>query len=341
MRWTTPEFAASVVDSAGRTLIDRAAPERDQAEALAVINQWRSSHSFPLNTWQINLRRCSRSVDPGCVVVQRLKRLPSVRHKLERYPNLRLSRVQDIGGCRVVAPGVDQVEELSQFYRQQSRVKHRLVRFDDYISAPKASGYRGHHLVYEYQSDRTADWNGLKIEIQIRSQLQHAWATTVETVALFTNQRLKSSLGDSTWLEFFVFAGSAIALLEGRPPVDGTPDSLRELALILRRYLTDLDVFARLDAYNVALAASADRFQPGAHVIFNLDFSARRLTLQSYDDFDSAQSAYSRLEADTVSDPVRDVLLVRGESLAGLRASFPNYFGDTSAFVDALRVVTE
>jgi ppGpp synthetase/RelA/SpoT-type nucleotidyltranferase len=48
------------------------------------------------------------------------------------------------------------------------------VREYSYIEAPKESGYRGTHLVYRYYSDRSATWNGLSIEIQVRSRLQHA-----------------------------------------------------------------------------------------------------------------------------------------------------------------------
>jgi hypothetical protein len=38
-------------------------------------------------------------------------------------------------------------------------------------------------------------YNDLKIEMQLRSQYQHAWATAVETVGTFIGQALKSSIG--------------------------------------------------------------------------------------------------------------------------------------------------
>ena len=53
-----------------------------------------------------------------------------------------------------------------------SEMKHQLLRQDDYITTPRASGYRSHHLVYKYYSDRSDHWNDLRIEVQIRSQLQ-------------------------------------------------------------------------------------------------------------------------------------------------------------------------
>ena len=51
---------------------------------------------------------------------------------------------------------------------------------DDYITTPKDSGYRGVHLIYRYYSDKNETFNGLKIEVQIRTALQHAWATAVD-----------------------------------------------------------------------------------------------------------------------------------------------------------------
>jgi len=67
------------------------------------------------------------------------------------------------------------------------------------------------------------------IEIQIRTLLQHAWATAVETVGTFINMPLKSSLGDEGWLRFFALMGSAMAIAEGKSTVPGTSENIQEL----------------------------------------------------------------------------------------------------------------
>jgi len=211
MTWATPSHSKSAVDRAGATYVDTSVRAADRELALLVINNWRSSHSFPLNTLQVNLRKMATACDADPTVAQRIKRLPSIRHKLERFPRMQLSRMQDIGGCRAVLSSVEAVDELVTYYTTQSRMKHKLSREDDYVLQPKPSGYRGVHLVYNYYSDRSATWNGLKIELQIRSRLQHAWATAVETVGTFTQQALKSSQGGSDWLRFFALMSSAIA----------------------------------------------------------------------------------------------------------------------------------
>ena len=102
MVWTTPLYTKGTVERAGRTLANSLASPDELSEALAVINNWRSSHSFPLNTMQVGLRRRARQVDPEALVAQRIKRLSSIEAKLRRFDRMSLSRMQDIGGARAV-----------------------------------------------------------------------------------------------------------------------------------------------------------------------------------------------------------------------------------------------
>src|SRR5438270_11039884 len=77
-------------------------------------------------------------------------------------------------------------------------------------------------------------YNGLRIEIQLRSRLQLAWATAVETVSTFTGQALKSNIGDDAWKRFFALMGSSIARREGTSIIPNTPESRNELRRELR-----------------------------------------------------------------------------------------------------------
>ena len=60
-----------------------------------------------------------------------------------------------------------------------------FVRSTDYIENPKSSGYRSIHYIYKYSSN-IQDYDGLKIELQIRTRLQHSWAMAVETASYRT-----------------------------------------------------------------------------------------------------------------------------------------------------------
>lgn len=183
--------------------------------AAGIMGNWRSSHSYPLHALKMTLRRRARRLESGALVAQRLKRLPSIVNKLERSQGMKLSRMHDIGGCRAVLTNIQQVRKLVDSY-QISRGKNPKTRAEfvkpyDYIAEPKVDGYRSIHLVYKYRSDSELHkcWNGLRIEIQIRSRLQHAWATAVETVDAFSGTSLKTTGGSGSektdWGRFYCF----------------------------------------------------------------------------------------------------------------------------------------
>lgn len=338
---TRPAYSRQAVNNAGDTFVAPLASREDRELALAVINNWRSSHSVPLNTLQMNLRRGASDFDDDPTVAQRIKRLSSIRLKLDRFPDMKLARMHDIGGCRAVLSSVDNVEALTAFYKTKSRMKHRIVREDPYIAVPKPSGYRGIHLVFSYFSDKDAAWNGLKIEMQIRTRLQHAWATAVETAGAFTEQALKSSSGDASWLRFFALMSSAHALKEGTPLVPDTIENPSDLVAQVRKLASQLNVINRLETYGHAMRivdlVSADIKDP--IVLLELNTHSKQLSVRSYANPLVATEAYEALERATEGQPGMDVVLVRVETVASLRKAYPNYFLDTTAFVDSVREV--
>ncbi|MGY1751859.1 RelA/SpoT domain-containing protein [Blastococcus sp. SYSU D01042] len=325
------------MDKAAAEYISPATAPEDRELALAVINNWRSSHGFPLNTMQVSLRTRARQHDPDALVAQRIKRLPSIRSKIERFPNMSLSRMQDIGGCRAVLQSVDEVQALFQQY-QKGNGRHTLLRCDDYLfQQPKDSGYRGIHLVYSYRSDRKATYNGLRIELQLRSRLQHAWATAVETVGTFTQQALKSSQGADDWLRFFALMSSELAFREGTPLVPGTGPDRPAVIKELKRTAKRLDVVRRLNAYGATLRfVERQTGQSSRYFVLELNGETGELRLWAYSDLAQATEAYGAIERSSESDPNLDVVLVSVESLALLRRAYPNYFLDTTVFLEAL-----
>lgn len=338
MAWAEPAYSRRRVTKAGEEYVNPATSPEDRAVALAVINNWRSSHSYPLNTLQVNLRRAARDRDPDATIAQRIKRLPSIRHKLERIPGMELARMHDLGGCRAVLSSVEVVDDLVAYYTESSQIKHKLLRHDPYIAEPKESGYRGVHLVYAYYSDKKPTYNGLRIELQIRSRLQHAWATAVETVGTFTQQALKSSQGGPEWLRFFALMSSELALREGTPLVPDTPTDRSELVRELRQYVEELDVLPRLSAYGAAVQYAEERMSEmkGHTFLLQLDTDDRTLNVRSYEDRTVAADEYSAIEREIEGEPSKDVVLVTVESLASLRGAYPNYFLDTSAFLESV-----
>jgi len=338
MAWAVPEHSRGAVDRAGRTLIDTSVSYARMERAYDVINNWRSSHSFPLNTFQTTLRWNARAVDSRAIVAQRIKRLSSIEAKLTRFSWLTLSEMQDIGGCRAVVGSVRSVRRLVSRYKTSS-IRHILDDHDDYIEKPKNSGYRGIHLIYRYVSDKKETYNHLKVEMQFRSPLQHAWATAVETVGTFTRQALKASRGEKEWLTFFKLMSSVLAAREKTPPVPGTPKGLR-LITALKHYARELDVASRLRAYGAALNEAPTRKTRDAHYfLMELDPGAHRVIVTGYKmgELHQASEDYLSAERSIAGRPGAEAVLVSVESIAALRRAYPNYFLDTRVFLRALQ----
>lgn len=338
MAWAEPQNKKPVVNAAGKLL--RNGPGEsllDYFDALDAINNWRASHAFPLNTFQMNLRRKGRLVDSDCLVAQRIKRLNSIKHKLDRFPQMKLTQMQDIGGCRAIVQTPDQVRELVAAFRD-SDIKHKLASLDDYIALPKSSGYRGIHLVYRYFSDRKDTYNDLKIELQVRSSLQHAWATSVEVVGTLIQQALKSSQGEEHWLEFFKLMGSAIAIEEGCSPVPGTPTDPKKLSKSISALARKLRPVERLSTYSQAIRVVENASRKSKYYLLELRPEKGFLQVSGYLESASelASKDYLSIEGTLNVDEGDEAVLVSVDSIDNLRRAYPNYFLDTSVFTEAI-----
>jgi hypothetical protein len=344
MDWAKPQHSKGQIDRAGKILVkpvDDSFDADEYLEALSIISNWRASHNYPLNTFKVSLRRYASSIDPNALVAQRIKRLSSINHKLERFSSLRLSQMQDVGGCRAILADISDVYRLVDRYKS-SDLKHTLDDIDDYILNPKSSGYRGVHLIYKYYSDKKSPsiYNGLYIEVQLRSRLQHAWATAVETVGTFLKQPLKSSLGEEQWLRFFAVMGSVLALREGADAlVPGTPTDKASLIKELRAVSKQLNVADTLNMFGEALNVGEQASVKGAHFfLLKLEPSQQRMTVTGFSrkHLDEASKRYLEVEKEIADIPGADAVLVSVDSLTSLKRAYPNYFLDTKVFLEEL-----
>lgn len=181
----------SAVRRAGSTLRRFAREEATDAEAdeaLGVIDANRRSFSDPLNAVAA-LGGILRESGIQGEVSQRLKRMLTIAQKIVvRESGLDLSRMQDIGGCRVVLDS-DDVADLRRFEGLVCDYwGDGCKRSSNYVDQPRESGYRAIHIVVVQ--------DGRMIEIQLRTQRMHLWAELVESLSGVLGTNYKQD-GDS------------------------------------------------------------------------------------------------------------------------------------------------
>lgn len=350
MKWIKPEYSKSKINRAGDILINKDNSERENDDALKVLDNWRAIHAYPMHVFKVRLKNKALDVDKNALTVQRLKRVPAIIKKLQREyhghpPTMNLSQMQDIGGCRAVLSSVPLVNKLFEQYYLKGKLKHKKVGLKNYIQNPKSDGYRSIHLIYKYFSDKgKAEYNGLLVEIQIRSKLQHLWATAIETVDFFTRQAIKSNEGEEEWIEFFRLVSSAFAKLEKCPPVPNTPNDEKELYLEIKRREAELSVIKVMDGWMVAVQVfeqTVKKTPKMEYFLLELDITGGRLNITGYKKGTGQQAIldYAASEKKNSGKREYDVVLVGADTSNDLKKAYPNYFIDCKEFLAKLEKI--
>ena len=354
MAWTGRKYTKGQIDRAGEALIALGKDDPAREEAIAVVDNWRACHAYPLQVIKMTLLNRAKKITPRALIAQRMKRRPSIEIKLLDNPNMKLSQMQDIGGCRAVLQNVKEVRRLVDVYKKfhaksgkgQSKGRSSWDGSEafDYIKNPKPDGYRSVHLIFRFQSPSPERkiFNGQRIEIQIRSNLQHAWATAVETAQLFTGQALKAKVKNANedWLRFFALTSAAFARREKTAPVPGTPDNQDDLVRELKEIVEREKIITCLLGWNDTIHHIEEQARGDAHAfLMVLDPTKKTLRVWSFtkDQLAEAQEQYKQWEKDTESDSRIQVVLVSVESVRALPKAYPNYYVDTKDFVNAVQ----
>jgi hypothetical protein len=192
-------------------------------------------------------------------------------------------------------------------------------------------------LIYSYYSDRKPTYDGLKIEVQLRTRLQHAWATAVETIDAFTDQALKGGKGEQQWQRFFAVMGTYIANKEKCSIVPGTPATPSGLKGQIMYLARTLDVDAHLQAYRATLQRLEQDVEGARYFLLELDSKAWTANIIGFKTVQEGLDRYADAEKKNINEPSRDAVLVSADNLEELKRVFPNYLADTHVFLGTLR----
>ena len=333
------KYSRNKINQSGKVLL--AGPEMGfpYTDANLVVEDWRKLHMIPLQELVEEVTRVL--ADSGVQAAfssHRLKRMTSIIAKLRHNPGMGLGGLQDIGGARFVFEDIDSLLKAQKIISQAS-FEHFVTDREpyDYVAKPKASGYRSIHFTYKYVSDND-DYDGLRVELQIRTRLQHDWAMAVETAELISKSSLKASLGDENWLSFFKLSSAVFAQKEGMPVAESFAEySEKDYCLQYAQLDKSFKFLDQLQALVSAVKISEEHTLRGGFAVLLIQFAEKRVQLRHFqsDNLEDATKYYSEVEK-SIYDQNSAVVLVSVSDMKELQEAYPSYFLNASEFIQAL-----
>ena len=332
------KYSRNKINSAGQVIAADSLDLLRYAEAITVVEDWRKTHLFPLG---ILVSEVSRVLQENGIVPafssRRLKRMTSIIEKLKHNPGMGLGGVQDIGGARFVFDSVDSLLKAKNVLEGVSLNGFIKVRDTyDYVSKPKESGYRSIHFVYKYQS-KNPEYDGLSVELQIRTKLQHDWATAVETAELISKSPLKASLGDENWLSFFKLVSVIFARQENMPVGENYKElDEEELCSQYANLNEEFKFLKKLRGLMSSVEFTSQAFDKGFALLL-IQYDPNRVKFSHFKDeeLEKANAMYAQIE-NALSKDEGAVVLVSVSDMKELQEAYPSYFLNATEFIRAL-----
>lgn len=199
-----------------------------------VFEDYRKNHLEPLTRLTLILQEWLQTYGKEYYIAQRLKRKPQILRKLRRF-SVRLTQLQDIGGCRIIVDKNNDVDTLISFLfdKFKENSSFSIFRSTDYREFGRDdTGYRAYHVVINI--------SGYKIELQIRSKIQHYWSESIERTSVIYGNRLKESEGDSRVISYFKLFSNHLHKIESKLPISSSDEiQLQKMRTIAETVITE------------------------------------------------------------------------------------------------------
>lgn len=333
----------SSIKKAGRHL-RKGAIGKLRDESIAIIHDFRASHSYPLMLIKNHLWRQAKKINPEVIIARRLKRLPTIINKLERKtldgvsPNaIEVVRMQDIGGCRAIFDSYDDVIKLIKRLHE-SKCVHEIKSTTDYNSKPRGSGYRGVHLIFDCyrQTKLNNPWKGHKIEVQVRTLLQHAWSTAIEMIDFFEGTELKTGqISHEQWRRFFFLLGGLFSHIDciKRMPRGEFDSYVKEI----KHLEVELDVLTKLNGYNMITdTLESESTASGVYLITIFKHENEYETVVRWFSEEQRNSAVEQYDLMELEPSIYQTALIGSDGAKEIKQAYPNFFADTSIILQLL-----
>lgn len=295
-----------------------------------IFDDYRKNHLEPLTKFTISLQKWLLESGSNFYIAQRLKRKPQILRKLKRF-SVRLTQLQDIGGCRIIVENNEDVDKLHKHIESiiQNSDKFKLVRTTDYREKGRDdSGYRALHLIIladEYM-----------VELQIRSSIQHYWSESIERTSVLYGHRLKEQEGHRDVINYFKYFSDCLHSIETNKRLAHHEEiKLQELRENAERIILESTSGNRLSGYvNNNIIRQMSEHEKNSNSTFN-----NWILVFDWDDGnfvtweavgtkpEDAVKAYRRYEEQFPESDNKEVVLIGSQNISTVQHTHSHYFG--------------
>lgn len=182
------------------------------------------------------------------------------------------------------------------------------------------------------------------VEVQIRTKLQHYWATAVETIGVIEKSSFKTGFGDEKFKQFFRLSSALFSIQEQQPVVASLRNKSKlEIAEEFTSLEKELGVFDKLAAFTsvVKAVSGVENKKTNGYYLLMLDTEKKLTSFIPFavDQQDIAEQVYTLVEQREKENPNIDVVLAAAGDMKDLRTAYPNYFVDTKSFISSLKQI--
>lgn len=325
------EYSKSQLDKAGNILAKE--KWKDDAEYIIcddIIDGHRKNHLEPLTEVMLKLQEWLSEFNKTYYIAQRLKRKPQILRKLRRF-SIRLSQLQDIGGCRIIFETNEELNEFLILFKNK-QIKSRYFQIEhevDYREKGRDdSGYRAYHII--------VNRNSIKLEIQFRSRIQHYWAESIERSSVIYGYSLKEMEGDPLVLKYFKTTSDIFHEIEQkRKPSSDQAINIDELRIHAEEIIKQSDkrnVFDSFvnDAFIKAMISRESSLKTSFHnwmIVFNWNTGAFMYWEVTPRNPEEAVKKYSEYEKKWKSSDGYEVVMIGSSDVSTIRQTHSHYFG--------------